>query len=248
MILPNVRASFGREEAATVVALLGAGEAGRGQDAWRAVLADRGFDALLDDPALPGRMMEGPPVRDLPLGLVIYVLLRHALLESGVESRLIADYVSALVLEFGFRGRTYRISEHDDREYHYLVDILADMAGARGRRAFLLEAHLGNFALWLSGLFPDRISSQLRRRGGPDLSYYEEMGQVGYRMAADDPVARQERLDALYRDAAEGFAQVRRGLNRFSDRYMFPQRGPSIDRLLRQVSDRFDESGGERSG
>jgi len=242
MILPNVRAGFGREEAARVVSLLGRGE-GRDEDAWRDRLAERGLDALLDDPALPTRLLEGPPVRELPLGLVVYVLLRHALLESGVESRMIADYVSALVLEFGFRGRSYRISEHDDREYHYLVDILADMARASGRRAFLLEAHLGNFALWLSGLFPDRIASRVQRRGGPDLSYYEEMGQTGYRMAAEDPLARQERLDALYRDAAEGFGRVRRGLNRFSDRYMFPQRGATIDRLLRQVSDRFEERG-----
>lgn len=242
MILPNVRATFGREEAARVVSLLGRGE-GRGEEAWRDRLADRGLDALLDDPALPDRLLEGPPVRELPLSLVVYVLLRHALLESGVESRMIADYVSALVLEFGFRGRSYRISEHDDREYHYLVDILADMTRASGRRAFLLEAHLGNFALWLSGLFPDRIASRVHRRGGPDLSYYEEMGQTGFRMAADDPVARRERLDALFRDAAEGFPRVRRGLNRFSDRYMFPQRGSSIDRLLRQVSDRFAAGG-----
>ncbi|HKK07508.1 MAG TPA: hypothetical protein VKA44_01340 [Gemmatimonadota bacterium] len=242
MILPNVRASFGREEAVRLVALLGRGE-GRREDRWRDVLGERGLDALLDDPALPARLVEGPPIRDLPLGLVIYVLLRHALLESGVESRMIADYVSALVLEFGFRGRSYRIAEHDDREYHYLVDILADMAEARGRRAFLLEAHLGNLAVWLSGLFPDRIAWRGRRRGGPHLSYYEEMGQTGYRMAAEDPLARQERLDALYRDAAEGFGRVRRGLNRFSDRYMFPQRGATIDRLLRQVSDRFEERG-----
>jgi hypothetical protein len=243
MILPNVRSSFGRDEAARVVGLLGDSDASR-REHWLDVLSGQGLDPLLDEPALPERLLEGPPVRDLPLGLVVYILLRHALLESGVESRLIADYVSALVLEFGFRGRSYRISEHDDREYHYLVDILADVAEARGRRAFLLEAHLGNFALWLSGLYPDRIASRVQRRGGPDLDYYEEMGQVGYRMAADDPVARQQSLDALFRDAAEGFRLLRRGLNRFSDRYLFPDRGPSVDRLLRQVSDRFEERGG----
>lgn len=243
MILPNVRASFGRDEAARVVGLLGDSDAGR-REHWLDVLSGQGLDPLLDEPSLPERLLEGPPVRDLPLGLVVYILLRHALLESGVESRLIADYVSALVLEFGFRGRSYRISEHDDREYHYLVDILADVAEARGRRAFLLEAHLGNFALWLSGLYPDRIASRVQQKGGPDLDYYEEMGQVGYRMAADDPVARQQSLDALFRDAAEGFRLLRRGLNRFSDRYLFPDRGPSVDRLLRQVSDRFEEHGG----
>ncbi len=241
MIFPNVRASFGRDEAARVIRTLADGDAGRASE-WRTVLAERGLDPLLDDPSLPGLLMGGSrTVEDLSLGLVLYVLVRHALLESGVESRIIADYVSALVLEFGFRGRSHRISDQDGREYHYLVDILADMATARGRRAFLLQAHLGNFALWLSGLFPDHIESRMHGRGGPDLSYYEEMGRTGYRMAADAPVARQESLDRLYRDAAEAFVELRRGLNRVSDRYLVPKRAASVDRLLRQVRDTVQE-------
>jgi hypothetical protein len=240
MILPNVRSSFDRDEAGRVVRTLARGDEGRARDL-EAALAERGLDPLLDDPDLPALLTGGGGVEDLPLGLVLYVLVRHALLECGVESRVIADYVSALVLEFGFRGRSYRIADHDDREYHYLVDILADMSRARGRRAFLLEAHLGNFALWLSGLFPDHIASRVGRKGGPGLDYYEEMGQTGYRMAANDPVARQESLDGLFRDAAEAFVELRRGLNRVSDRYLLPRRGATVDRLLRQVQDRFEE-------
>lgn len=240
MILPNVRSSFGRDEAERVVHALACGDSTRAREL-EACVAERGLDPLLDDPGLPDLLTGGGGVRSLPLGLILYVLVRHALLESGLESRVIADYVSALVLEFGFRGRSYRIADHDDREYHYLVDILDDMSRASGRRAFLLEAHLGNFALWLSGLFPDHISSRVHRKGGPGLDYYEEMGQTGYRMAAADPVARQESLDELFRDAAEAFVELRRGLNRVSDRYLLPRRGPSVDRLLRQVEDRFQE-------
>jgi hypothetical protein len=240
MILPNVRASFGRDEAARVVRTLSAGDPGRAREG-EEVVAERGLDPLLDDPSLPGLLVGDGGVEDLPLGLVLYVLVRHALLESGIESRVIADYVSSLVLEFGFRGRSSRIAIHDDREYHYLVDILADMTTASGQRAFLLEAHLGNFALWLSGLFPDHIAARMRRKGGPGLAYYEEMGRVGFRMAADEPLARQQSLDHLYRDAAEAFVQLRRGLNRFSDRYLLARRGPSVDRLLRQVRTSFEE-------
>ncbi|NIQ54284.1 MAG: hypothetical protein GWN71_21220, partial [Gammaproteobacteria bacterium] len=73
--------------------------------------------------------------------------------------------------KFGEENRAYRIDDTDQTTYFYLVDILSDMDGATGRRAFLLRAHLGNFALWLSGLFPDRIQARVRR-GAPGLEYY----------------------------------------------------------------------------
>ena len=44
-----------------------------------------------------------------------------------------------------------------------------------------MRAHLGNYALWLSGLFPDYIEARHWRRGAPDLDYYEEMGRRGSR-------------------------------------------------------------------
>lgn len=240
MILPNVRASFGREEARWLVRLLADEEPGSERE-WEEVLAGRGIDPLLDDPRTLEAILDGPPVSAVPAPLAVYVLVRRALLESGVESRLMADYVAALVLQFGRERRPYRIAEYDDKEYYYLVDIVEDLEGASGRRAFLLRAHLGNFALWLSGLFPDYIVHRIGRKGGPGLEYYEEMGQTGYRMAAEDPHARRQALDELYRDAAETFAAVRRALNRFSDRHLLPSPSSPVDRLLRQAENDFDD-------
>ena len=34
------------------------------------------------------------------------------------------------------------------------------------QRAFLLRTHMGNFSLWLLGLFPDFLEARMRRRGG----------------------------------------------------------------------------------
>lgn len=239
MILPNVRASFGREEAAWLLGLLSEGDP-REERRWGSVLSERGLDPLLDDPRILEGILEQPRLHPLPAGLVLYVMLRHTLLGMGIESRLLADYVAALVLEFGQGRRPFRIAEYDDKEYFYLVDILEDLGEASGRRAFLLRAHLGNFALWLSGLFPDHVSHREHRKGGPGLDYYEEMGQTGYAMAADDPHARHESLDALYRDAAETFGPVRRALNAFSDRYLLPQPASPVDRLMRQAKNEFE--------
>lgn len=240
MIVPNVRASFGEEEADWLVRLLSRGDAAR-EEHWEAVLAEQGMDRLLDDPRTLEALLDRDGVEVLPSRLVLYVILRRSLLDRGLESRTIADYVTALVHEFGFGRRARRISEHDEEEYGYLVDILDEMTRAEGRRAFLLQAHLGNFALWLSGLFPDFIAERVRRKGGPGLDYYEEMGQTGFRMAADAPHAQERALDDLYRGAAEAFGPLRQSLNRVSDRFLFPRPGTPVERLLRQARDDFGE-------
>ena len=241
MILPNVRTSFGRSEAQWLLRLLAEGDE---EEARRreAMLGERGIDPLLDDPATLEAILALPGVAPLPAPLVLYVMLRRVLLDSGIDSRVIADYLAALVLTFERSGRALRIAEYDDREYGYLVDILDELGDATGRRAFLLRAHLGNFALWLSGLFPDYIVSRVHRRGGPGLDYYEEMGRTGFRLAAGDPFARQQALDDLYRTVASAFGPMRRALNRFSDGFLLPASTAPVDRLLRQAQNNVQDN------
>jgi hypothetical protein len=170
--------------------------------------------------------------------------VRHALKRSGLEDVRLADYVGALVFEFGLRDRAWRITEHDDAEYRYLVDILAAAEATPGRRGFLLSAHLGNFSLWLAGIFPDYITERRARRGGPDLAYYEALGAQGFRLASDDQLATRLDLADILANAAERFSEIRVALNRLSDREFF--RVHSAGRLLRQVADdaRFPPEGG----
>lgn len=238
MIRPNVRASFGAREVRWLVRLLG-GEDEERREEWSDRLEEKGVDAVLDDARTRRRILSAEGIGLAPPGLVLYVLVRQSLKEAGVESRLLADYVTALVLEFGREDRAHRISEFDDREYDYLVEILDDMLEAEGRRAFLLRSHLGNFALWLSGLFPDHVTSRVHRRGGPGLDYYEEMGETGYRMAAEDPHAPETSLRDVYREVADRFRDVRRGLNQFSDELLLPSPSAPVDRLLRQARTDF---------
>lgn len=237
MILPDVRSSFTRDDAGRLVRLLA--RAGRDRTELEDLVSERGIDPLLDDPATADAIRSEPGMSRLPLALVSYVLLRRSLLDAGVENRLLADYLTSLFLHFARGGRAYRIAEHDDGVYRYLVDLAQDLSGSEGRRAFLLRTHLGNFALWLSGLYPDWIEHRMLRKGGPDLRYYEAMGQTGFALAADDPFARRQQLDGLYREAAESFSPMRLALNHFSDLYLTPRPASPVDRVLRQVREDF---------
>jgi hypothetical protein len=165
---------------------------------------------------------------------VFYMLVRHALLEEGIPDRALADYLAALVLAFGEGSRARRVDD-ESAELDYLADIVAAADEAAGERAFLLRAHLGEFALWLSGLFPDHITYRVQRRGAPGIRYYEELGSNGYRIASVDAHAQRHGVHLLYRQCAATFPALRVALNRISDRHLFPSRGESIERLLRQV-------------
>jgi hypothetical protein len=113
--------------------------------------------------------------------------------------------------------------------------LLADVEHGDPTRRFLVQTHLGNYALWLGGLFPDLVEERRARRGGPDLEYYDEMGQRGFTLAAQHRLARQYGMESLFEAAAERFPRIRAALNEVSDRFLFPGR-ESADRLLRQVS------------
>lgn len=237
MILPGVRSSLGRTEAAFVIWLTtrSQGEGARDQAFER--LADEGLDVFLDDPRAANALLAGSDFSTAPERLVFYVLVRHALLEGGMDDRVVADYLATLLLVFGRARRAYRPAG-EAAEFHYLADILAAATGDT-ERAFQLQAHLGEFALWLSGLFPDHISARVQRRGAPGLAYYEDMGARGFRAAARSRAAARHGMDRVYERCAETFPGLRVALNRVADRHLFPARGDRIDRLLRQVADGF---------
>jgi hypothetical protein len=145
--------------------------------------------------------------------LLFYVLVRHALLDVGVDDPVVADYFASLLREFGIRQRATRVDDVDDQDHRYLVDILADLSASTGERQFKVSVHLGNYALWLSGIFPERIAAQQLRRGGPDVSYYETLGGRGYAEAAEHHLAERRGLDDVLRTASERVRDVRLALN-----------------------------------
>ncbi|MFL5403133.1 MAG: hypothetical protein ACJ8BF_09995 [Gemmatimonadales bacterium] len=221
MIRANTRGRLTGADLQLVVLLLSRGSAHRRAYLERR-LTNEGPDSLLDSPDLLDRLLT---VRSMLLpseALFFYVLVRHALRRSDVEDRDLADYLAALLLEFGQRDRAWRVDWNDDQRHRYMVDILADLEATSGERRFKVMAHLGNYALWLAGLFPDYIEARRLRKAGPDVSYYDAMGRRGFGLASDHVLADHYGLGAVLRTAAERFPALRSALNGVSDRVLFP--------------------------
>src|SRR5688572_26443609 len=221
MIRPNARGRLTAGDLQLVLLLLSRGSAHRRASLERR-LAVEGPDPLLDAPELFERLLTVRTMLVPSETLFFYVMVRHALRSAGIDDRDLADYLAALLLDFGQRDRAWRIDWHDDQRHQYLVDILTDLETTEGDRRFRVMVHLGNYALWLTGLFPDYIAARRLRKAGPDVSYYDALGSRGFGLASDHVLAARYGLDAVLKTAAERFAALRGALNGVSDRVFFP--------------------------
>ena len=221
MIRADLRSRLTWTDMQLVIVLL-SGASARQRARLERRLEVEGPDALLDDPALPARLMAVRTLLVPSESLFLYVCLRHALLEAGVDDRDLADYMASLVHDFGRRDRAWRVDWNDDARHSYLVDILADLEASNGERRFKVMAHLGNYAIWLAGLFPDYIAARRLRNGGPDVSYYDTLGRRGFGMASDHVLADQYGLEHVFRTTAERYPDIREALNGISGRLFFP--------------------------
>src|SRR6267143_1213220 len=167
MILANVRGRLRAQDFLLVALALAHGDAVR-REHYERLLLEQGPDRVLDEPDLLAALLL---LRSLVVpspALFAYVAVRHTLLAAGVDDRELADYLAALLLEFGDHDRHTRIGRADDQTYHYLVDMVGELTEGddSGERGFLLRVHLGNYSLWLAGLFPDYVAARRNRQGG----------------------------------------------------------------------------------
>lgn len=235
MILANVRRQLTRDDAQLAARLVADGSR-RELEALEARLADEGIDAVLDDPRLPAALREAWLGARASFALFAYVTVRDALRRAGEGDRGLADYVASILVHFCHAEQVHRVSRADDEIYARLYELLEDVDDPDARRSLLVRAHLGNYALWLSGLFPDHIEQRRWRRGGPDLEYYETLGRRGFALASEHRLAAEHGLAPLYALAAERFGVLRVALNDVSDRLLFAD-VHTPERLMRQVRD-----------
>ncbi|MGH7676858.1 MAG: hypothetical protein ACRENU_00245 [Gemmatimonadaceae bacterium] len=235
MILANARHGLSRQDAQLAVRLL-ARDSAEELERMEQRLVDDGLDTILDDERLPDALVRSRNGAYASMPLFLYVTVRHALLRAGERDRSVSDYLAALLLAFGSRGRAERVSEADDELYDTLVSLLDDVNDRDPRRAFLVRVHLGNRALWIAGLFPDYVEQRKWRRGGPDLGYFEDLGRRGFELAAEHRIAEQYGMAEVYATVAARFGLLRVALNSLSDALMFPN-VHTPERLMRQVRD-----------
>jgi hypothetical protein len=232
VIKPNCRIQFAAQDVEFILTVLG----GKIQesDCLTQLLGDEeSRDLILDDEALFRALLENRGCLRVSTHFYFYVLVRQVFKRSGIDDRNVADYVAAMLAEFALVERARCVLPGGTEPLDYFFEMLAALQTADDHTSFQLRAHVGNYSLFLSGVFPDRIRVRAERRGFPDLRYYEALGRTQFRAASDHRLAQRYELANILNTLSERFETSRHALNDISDR-LFALSGVdySLERLL----------------
>ena len=97
--------------------------------------------------------------------------------------------------------------------------MLIALTRATPEQAFLLRAHVGNYSLFISGIFHENAERR-HLRGGPDLKFYEQIGRTNYQLVSSHATARSCELNDVFEGLADRFRDVRLALNQLSDQLL----------------------------
>jgi hypothetical protein len=133
---------------------------------------------------------------------------------------MVADYIAEILAEYSDIERTQCRVRGQTEPLNYFFEMLLALQGGDDRNNFELRAHIGNHALFITGLFPDRIRVRAEKRGFPDLRYFEGVGQANFRIASDHRLAERYELATIFDTLADRFRTARQALNDLSERLL----------------------------
>jgi hypothetical protein len=217
LVQPNCRVQFTAGDIEFVLSVLGRRLSSA--ECLTKMLGDEDSrDQILDDEALFHALIERRGCLQVSSRFYFYILVRQVLRRAGIEQRAVADYVAEVLSEFSSAERSRCVVPGQNGPLEYLFEMLAALTTADDRAGFHLRVHIGNCSLFMSGVFPERIRFRAEARGHPDLSYYEGLGRMQYRVASDHRLAQRYELAPVLSTLAERFETARLALNDIADR------------------------------
>ena len=163
-------------------------------------------------------MWEPPPGH--PLRRMFAGITEHAFLTTlGVADPPLIDYLSLLLSRFVHADDVYRLRDAGGRRLGELTDMVieAEKLPAEGRTRREYHRHIGDFALFWTGVFPEAVNRSQARPCKDHLVNFTALGRRSYYIAStfDDDRFRDEaavlrRLSEQFEMCAYGLREVRR--------------------------------------
>src|SRR5215468_10299265 len=232
MIQANCRVQFAAEDIDFILSVLGQ-KIGNAECLIKLLADEESRDLILDDEALFHALLERQGCLRVSSRFYFYILVRHVFRRSDIQDRVVADYVAEVLSEFSCAERASCMIHGEPRSLDYFFEMLTALRTADERTSFFIRAHIGNYSLFLSGVFPDRIRFRAELRGFPDLKYYETLGRTHFRAASDHRLAQRYDVAEIFSTLSERFETTRRALNDISDRlFSIGDGGYSLETLI----------------
>jgi hypothetical protein len=176
-------------------------------------------DSVLDHPRLVDAILSNPGQLRISSQFYFYVLARHVFQQAGISDRKLCDYVASILEVFSRASLLRTPHASSDSVRQYISDMLIALQRVTPEQAFLLRAYVGNYSLFVSGIFHENTQRR-SLRGGPDVKFYEQIGRTNYQLVASHATARRCELNDVFEELADRFREVRLALNRLSEQLL----------------------------
>jgi hypothetical protein len=234
MIQPNCRVQFAAEDVDFILSVLGP-KIGNTECLVKLLSDEESRDLILDNEALFHALLERRGCLRVSSRFYFYILVRNVFRRSGMEERAVADYVAEVLAEFAQSERSRCVMPGHVNSLDYFFEMLSALNAADDRTSFFIRAHIGNYSLFFSGVFPDRIRFRAEARGFPDVKYYDSLGRMHFGAASDHRLAQRYDVAEIFSTLSERFETTRRALNGIADRlFSIGDANYSLETLLGQ--------------
>ncbi len=168
---------------------------------------------------------------DHPLRRFFTELVRRYLQTSvGIWEPGVPEYVSALLVDFTHVDQLYRIRNARGKRLEDVAELLIESNPLLDGRSFLRERevrkHIGDYTLFLTGLFPEYVQ-RIRKSGMRADAFvdYMQAGKESYRIVSSFDQFEFREAAPLFRVMAERFELCVFGLNNVRQELERNQRG-----------------------
>lgn len=185
---------------------------------------------LLDDPETVRMVLDHPKLFEALLvsrnaallspELFFYVTVRHTLKRVGLDDLGVADYIAVVCADFGLPATAEQNLPERKLESLYSVDYIAALESAASHEKFFIHVQCANQFLVLTSLYPDFLRHRAKRRGAPDLEFYEQVVVSHLEAAGRHALAGEFALDDTLAHVAQAYPPARRAMNHTVREYL----------------------------
>lgn len=159
---------------------------------------------------------------DISPFLLFSVLVRRSLVDKRIiGDKKVVNYIANLLSLFVSKDRAYRIARGDQYTHSYITDMIQEAQSVDSRRQFLIYSHIGNYSLFLTGIFPRYIEYRHKYKRRPvNMQFYVDFGKTYYELASEHILAREYDLDEVFLRLSMMFEVYKDALNHLSKEYL----------------------------
>ncbi|MCF6159612.1 MAG: hypothetical protein E3K32_13820 [wastewater metagenome] len=132
----------------------------------------------------------------------------------------VPNYLANVLALFMQTSRLYQIENDEEKHYRYIIDMIEEIQHSDNIRKFYIYCHIGNYALFFTGMFQEYIEHKFKyRKSLIDTRYYINFGKTYFGLASEHGMAREQELDDTLYSISEGFEIITKLLHSLRDEY-----------------------------